>query len=72
MLNVENFVSATYFRSPDGSYFIQIHSFDENGVEVVKVNTVVDIGIGFVRKKIDHRFGVVDGYWANSFECSWR
>ncbi len=51
--NIDNFVSATYFKSGDGKFYVELHSFDENGVEVVVINRVVDLGIEFVKKKIE-------------------
>lgn len=50
---VADFLSATYFRRPDGTYFIRLHTAGASGGEVVeKVNDVSLAGIEFVRATI--------------------
>jgi hypothetical protein len=50
--NVKGFVSAAYFKQPDGSYTIKLVRTDENGNPREKVNPVTYAGIEYVRSKI--------------------
>lgn len=47
------FVSATYFKRPDGSYYIELVTRDEDGAERKTVNDVVYAGISYVSLKIE-------------------
>ncbi len=49
---VQRFVSASYFKQPDGSYTIKMVVVDESGNEVEKVNPVTYAGIEYARAKI--------------------
>ena len=55
--NVRGFVSAAYFKQPDGSYTIKLVHADENGEQREKINPVSDAGIDFVRSKIKSKKG---------------
>ena len=51
--SVPGFVSAAYFRKPDGTYFIRLRSEGKSGVAVgEKVNSVSLAGIEYVRAAI--------------------
>ena len=50
---VADFVSAAYFRRPDGTYFIRLHTAGgSGGKDIEKVNNVSLAGIEFVRATI--------------------
>ena len=55
--NVRGFVSAAYFKQPDGSYTIKLVHADEKGEQREKINPVSDAGIDFVRSKIKAKKG---------------
>ena len=55
--NVKGFVSAAYFKQPDGSYTIKLVHADENGERREKINPVPYAGIDFVRSKIKSKKG---------------
>ena len=51
--NIPNFVSATYYETPTGLYFIELKTFDENGILVVNTNEVPKVGLEWIRQKIE-------------------
>ncbi|GEM_PF-6971160 len=52
--DVENFVSAVYFRMPNGGYAVKITKFNQNGVEVNEVQKVLQVGFDFLRNRLSN------------------
>ena len=49
---VKGFVSATYYKRPDGTYFLELVTRDDTGEEHKRTNRVVRAGIDFARSRI--------------------